>query len=288
MGSSNFFAMLKNGKMGIKDFYKDKVIIVTGASSGIGRALAIEGAKLGAKIVLAARREEALKEVVKEIESLGGEALAVKTDVSSYEQCQNLAKAAVDKFGKIDILINNAGISMRAIFEEMKIEVFEKLMNINFMGTMYCTHAAINHILKQKGSVVGISSIAGLAPLPARTAYSASKYAMFGFLATLRVENRKKGLHVLIAHPGFTESEIRKRALTKDGTPQSETPRAEEKMMTAEEVAIKVLKAIKKRKPLLVLTTTGKLTYWLYKMFPNLMEGVIYNAMKKEPDSPLK
>ncbi len=267
--------------------FKGKVFIITGASSGIGKALAIEAAKQGADVVLAARNEERLKQVAESCKSFGSDAIFVKTDVTQKQDCENLTNKALEKFGKIDVLINNAGISMRALFNEMKIEVFEQVMNINFMGTVYCTHYAINHILKQKGSVVGISSIAGLAPLPARTAYSASKYAMFGFLSTLRVENRKRGLHVLIAHPGFTESEIRKRALTKDGTPQQETPRAEEKMMTAEEVAIRVLKAIKKRKNLLVLTTQGKLTYWLYKQFPNLMEGIIYNAMKKEPDSPL-
>ena len=268
--------------------FENKVFIITGSSSGIGKALAIEAAKQGANVVLAARNIERLNQVAEVCKSFGVESLAVQTDVSKKEDCQNLVQKAIEKFGKIDVLINNAGISMRALFNEMKIEVFEQVMNINFMGTMYCTHAAINHILKQKGSVVGISSIAGLAPLPARTAYSASKYAMFGFLATLRTENRKKGLHVLIAHPGFTESEIRKRALTKDGTPQSETPRAEEKMMTAEEVAIRVLKAIRKRKPILVLTLTGKLTYLLYKLFPRMMEGVIYNAMKKEPNSPLE
>jgi len=271
----------------MKKNFKDKVFIITGASSGIGKALAIESAKQGANLVLAARNIAKLQKVADHCQTYGIEAIAIKTDVSVPDDCKNLIDKAIEKFGKIDVLINNAGISMRALFNEMKLEVFQKVMNINFMGTVYCTHYAINHILKQKGSVVGISSIAGLAPLPARTAYSASKFAMFGFLTTLRTENRKKGLHVLIAHPGFTESEIRKHALTKDGTPQGETPRKEEKMMTAQEVALKVLKAIRKRKNILVLTTTGKLTYLLYKFFPKMMEGVIYNAMRKEPDSPL-
>ena len=274
--------------MGMKDFYKDKVIIVTGASSGIGRALATEGAKLGAKVVLAARNEQALDEVVKEIKDNGGEAIAVKTDVSSYEQCQNLAEKAVEAFGKIDILINNAGISMRAAFEDMKIEVFEKVMNINFMGTVYCTHAAIKEIIKQKGWVVGISSGAGIAPLAGRTAYSASKFAMYGFLRTLYSENLGTGLKTLVVHPGFTATNVRFNALTADGTPQGDTPRKEEKMQTPEYVAQRTYKAIYKGKSLLYLTWEVKSMNIAHKCLPDLAVKASYVAMKKEPNSPIK
>jgi len=268
-------------------FYKDKVIIITGASSGIGKGLALEAGRMGAKVVIAARSEDKLQQVAKEIQKLNAEVLAIRTDVSKKEDCKNLIDKTLQKFNKIDILINNAGISMRALFDEMKIEVFEKLVNINLMGTVYCTHAAINEIIKQKGTIVGISSIAGVAPLPARTAYSASKFGMYGFLITLRAENIKRGVHTLIVHPGFTASNIRKVALTADGSPQGDTPRKEEKMMTPEQVAKHVYKAIYKKKLILVLSAEGKFTYLLHKISPRLTTWITYLAMKKEPDSPL-
>jgi len=268
-------------------FYKDKVIIITGASSGIGKGLALEAGRMGAKVVIAARSEDKLQQVAKEIQKLNAEVLAIRTDVSKKEDCKNLIDKTLQKFNKIDILINNAGISMRALFDEMKIEVFEKLVNINLMGTVYCTHAAINEIIKQKGTIVGISSIAGVAPLPARTAYSASKFGMYGFLITLRAENIKRGVHTLIVHPGFTASNIRKVALTADGSPQGDTPRKEEKMMSPEQVAKHVYKAIYKKKLILVLSAEGKFTYLLHKISPRLTTWITYLAMKKEPDSPL-
>ena len=270
-----------------KQYFKDKVFIVTGASSGIGKAIAIEAAKQGANVVLAARNTENLVAVAEVIKGFGQDALPVKTDVSKKEDAKNLIDKALEKFGKIDVLVNNAGISMRAMFDDMDISVFEKVMNINFMGTVYCTRYAIKHILKQKGSIVGVSSISGLSPLPARTAYVASKYAMFGFLTTLRVENMRRGLHVLIAHPGFTESNIRKRALLADGREQGQTPRKEEKMMTAEEVAIKILKGIRKRKKVIVMTAIGKATVFFNKWWPSLTHKEIYKTIAKEPDTPL-
>ncbi len=273
--------------MGLKDFYKDKVIIVTGASSGIGRAMAIEGAKLGAKVVVAARNEQAMQEVVDEIKANGGEAFWVKVDVSQKEYCNDLVDKTLEKYGKIDILINNAGISMRALFDQMKIEVFEQVMDINFMGTVYCTHAAIKEILKQKGWVVGVSSGAGIAPLPGRTAYSASKFAMYGFLRTLMAENLGRGLKTLVVHPGFTATNVRFRALTADGTPQGETPRKEEKMQTPEYVAKRTFKAIYKGKTLLYLSAEVKLIYFLQRLSPKLSMIAAYKAMKKEPNSPI-
>jgi short-subunit dehydrogenase len=147
---------------------------------------------------------------------------------------------------------------------------------------------ALPWLLKTKGSVVAVSSIAGYAPLPGRTGYSASKYAIHGFLQTLRVENLKKGLHVMIAAPGFTASNIRKTALVADGSQQGETPRAEEKLMTAEKAAFFIAKGVEKRKRTIVLTNQGKLVVILYKLFPSIMDKVIYNSMAKEPDSPLK
>lgn len=266
----------------------DKVVIITGASSGIGRAMALEQASRGATLVLGARRKEALDEVVKEIADAGGKALAVQADVVNKADCERLVNAAVEHFGRIDVLVNNAGISMRAIFEEMDLEVMERVMAVNFWGTVYCTSYAIPHLLKTKGSVVGVSSIAGYVGLPARTAYSASKYAMQGFLDALRTENLKTGLHVMVACPGYTASNIRKTALTADGSQQGETPLKEEKIMTAEAVAEAMSNAITKRKRTLVLTTEGKLAVLFSKIYPSFIEKMVFKKVTSEPGSPIR
>ncbi|OFX27623.1 MAG: short chain dehydrogenase [Bacteroidetes bacterium GWA2_31_9] len=268
--------------------FKDKVIIITGASSGIGLATAYRFAELKAKLVLAARNIETLKSIESELTAKGVQVISVKTDVSIQQDCENLINKTVEKFGGIDVLINNAGISMRALFADLDLEVLRRLMDINFWGTVYCTKYALPYLLKSKGSVVGVSSIAGIKGLPARTGYSASKFAMNGFMETLRIENLKTGLHVLVAAPGFTASNIRKTALAADGSMQGETPRDEDKMMTAQEVAVHLSNAILKRKRTLVLTSQGKLTVLLDKFFPKFMDKMVYNHMAKEPDSPLK
>ncbi len=265
------------------------VVVITGASSGIGLALAKEYAQRGSKLVLAARSVDKLKEIEAEFKNKGIEAISVATDVSKEEDCKNLIEQTVNTYKRIDILINNAGISMRALFKDVDLNVLKQLMDVNFWGTVYCTKYALPYLLESKGSVTGISSIAGFIGLPARTGYSASKYAMHGFLETLRVENLKTGLHVLIAAPGFTASNIRKTALSTDGSAQGETPRNEDNMMSAEEVAKHVANAIQKRKSTLILTfIEGKLTVWLKKWMPRLLEKLTYNHMAKEPDSPLK
>jgi short-subunit dehydrogenase len=267
---------------------KNKVVIITGASSGIGEALVRNYVSQGAKVVLAARNFEKLQSLAKEIETYDNQLLCVKTDVSKEEDCRNLIENAVEKFGGIDILINNAGISMRALFEETEISVIKKLMDVNFWGTVYCTKFALPYLLKAKGSVAAVSSIAGYKGLPGRTGYSSSKFAIHGFLEVLRIENMKKGLHVLTACPGFTASNIRNTALAADGSQQGESPRDEEKMMTAEEVAAHIAKAIQKRKDRLTLTFQGKLTVWLNKFFPRLVDKLVYDHMAKEADSPFK
>ena len=267
---------------------KGKTAIITGASSGIGKACAIALANEGVDVVLAARDMEKLQQVADACSKAGVKAICVKADVANEADCHNLIDEAVSKFGKIDILINNAGMSMRATFEEVDLSVMKKLMDVNFWGTVYCTKFALHWLLKSKGSVVGISSIAGYKGLPARAGYSASKFAMNGFLETLRIENMKKGLHVLICAPGFTASNIRNTALTKDGSAQSESPLDESKLMTAEQVAAEVITGIKKRKKILTLTFMGKLTVLLNKFIPSFMDGMVYNHMAKEPDSPLK
>ncbi|MGQ1911327.1 SDR family oxidoreductase [Marinifilum sp. RC60d5] len=267
----------------------NKVVIITGASSGIGKALAFEFASRGSKIVLAARNTEKLNEVENELRAKGTEVLSVTTDVSIEEDCKNLIKQSVETFGAIDVLINNAGISMRALFEDLELSVLKKLMDVNFWGTVYCTKYAMPFITKSKGSVVGVISIAGYIGLPARTGYSASKYAIRGFLDTLRVENLKTGVHVLVAAPGFTASNVRSVALTADGSSQGETPREEDKMMSAEECARLITNAVVKRKRELIMTfIEGKFTVWLKKWFPSLLDKLAYNHMAKEPNSPLK
>ncbi len=268
--------------------FKDKAVVITGASSGIGKALAMEFAGMGAKIVMAARNEERLNEAMSEVRGLGAEVVGLPTDVAKEEDCKNLIDKAVSTFGRIDIMINNAGISMRAIFEDTELDVIRQLMDVNFWGTVYCTKYALPHLLESKGSLVGISSIAGYKGLPGRTGYSSSKFAMHGFLETLRIENMKKGLHVLIACPGFTASNIRNTALNEKGEVQGESPRDEGKMMSAEEVARHIARAIAKRKDRLTLTFQGKLTVFLNKFFPKFMDKQVYKHMAKEPDSPFK
>jgi len=267
---------------------KDKVVIITGASSGIGKALAFEMGARGAIVVIAARSQDKLAEIETELNMKGITTLAVTTDVSVEEDCRNLIDSAVEKFGRIDILINNAGISMRALFEDTDLKVIRHLMNVNFWGTVYCTKFALPYLLKTRGTLAGVSSIAGFKGLPGRTGYTASKFAMQGFLETLRIENMKKGLHVLIACPAFTSSNIRKTALAADGSQQGESPRNEEHLMKAEVVAVKIANAIKKRQKILVISLEGKLIVLLNKLFPFFMDRMVYNSMAKEPDSPIK
>jgi len=267
---------------------RDKVVLVTGASSGIGKATALRFASAGAKLVIAARSLDKLKEVAEEISALGTEVVTVQADVANESDCQNLILSAVDTFGQLDVLINNAGISMRATLEDLDLSVLRQVMDVNFWGTVYCTKFALPHLLKQNGSIVGVSSIAGYVGLPARTGYSASKFAMHGFLESVRTENLGRDLHVMLACPGFTASNIRKTALSADGGAQGESPREETKMMSAEEVADHIFNATVKRKQSLVLTTEGKAAVFLSKFFPKLIQKMVYNKMRKEPDSPLK
>jgi short-subunit dehydrogenase len=268
---------------------KDKVVIITGASSGIGKACAYEFASQGAKIVLAARSMDKLVELEKDLVNNGHNVLSVSTDVSKEDDCKKMIKATIDHFGRIDVLVNNAGISMRAMFEDLDLDVMRRLMDVNFWGTVQCTKFALPYLLESKGSVVGVISIAGYLGLPARTGYSASKFAVRGFLDTLRVENLKRGLNVLVVAPGFTASNIRKTALIADGSTQGETPRNEDKMMSAEKCAEHIVKAVRKRKSELILTfIEGKLSVFLKKWCPRLLDKLAYNHMAKEANSPLK
>ena len=263
-------------------YFTNKIIIVTGASSGIGRAMANFFANHGAKVVLAARNKEKLAATAREITQAGGQCLVVPTDVGRERDCYYLIDKTLEAYGRIDILVNNAGISMRAPFAEVKLDVIRKVMDTNFWGAVYCTKYALPYLLESKGSLVAISSISGIVPLPGRTGYTASKHALDGFMNNIRIEYLKNDLHVLNVHAGFTQSNIRKRALNKNGQPQRESPRNEARMMTAAAVASRVGKAIIGKKRDITLTREGRLITWLYKLMPNLADKLIYREIARE------
>ena len=271
-----------------------RVALITGASSGIGRALAIEAVRRGFAVGLMARSVDGLQETARACTDILGDAntdnmvLTSIGDVSIEADCKRFVDESLALWGKIDVLVNNAGISMRGIFEDTELSVLKRLMDTNFWGTVYCTKHALPALLRSKGSVVGISSIAGFKGLPARTGYSASKFAMQGFLESLRCENLETGLHVLIACPGYTESNIRKTALDASGSQQNESPLKESKLMSAEAVAEATWNAIEKRRTYLILTLQGKMAVWINKWFPKLADRLTYNVIKKEPNSPIK
>lgn len=266
---------------------QNKVVIITGASSGIGKALAFQYASKGFNLVLAARRIELLSEIKNKLGNV--EVLVVKTDVTLESDCKNMIEKAVEKFGKIDVLINNAGISMRAATTDVDVDVLRRVMDVNYWGTVHCTKYALPYLIETKGSLVGVISIGGYVGLPARSGYSASKFAVRGFLDSVRVEHRRTGLHVLVAAPSFTSSEIRKFALTADGSPQRETPRNEVNMMTAEECARHIYRGVKRRQRKLIISfVQGKAAVLVAKLWADLVDGFIYRTFAKEPDSPLK
>ncbi|TCC91906.1 SDR family oxidoreductase [Pedobacter frigiditerrae] len=269
--------------------FKNKVVVITGASSGIGKALAEELAKRGANVVLGARQYVTLCEITAELEAkYAVKALAVQCDVSIESDCEMLVKQTLITFGKIDVLINNAGLSMRALFNDVDLSVLKNLMDVNFWGTVYCTKYALPEILKTKGSVVAISSIAGYRGLPGRTGYSSSKFAMNGFMESLRTELLKTGVHVMVACPGFTTSNIRVAALAKDGSAHGETSMEEGKMMTSEAVAAIISDGIAERKRTLIMTGQGKLAVWVNKLFPAFADKKVFDLFAKEKNPLIK
>jgi short-subunit dehydrogenase len=267
---------------------ENKVVVITGGSSGIGKALAVEFGLKGSKILVTGRNKQELDNAVAELKGQGIVISGFQADVSIEDDNKRMAEVAVKTYGRIDVLINNAGISMRALFDEVDMAVVKKVMDINFYGVLYATKYCLPEIRKNNGSVIGISSIAGFRGLPGRTGYSASKFALNGFLEVLRTELLKTGVHVLTACPGFTSSNIRKRSLTKDGSSQGESPRDESSMMTAEECARHIYKATIKRKRTLILTTQGRLAVFLNKWLPSVADKMVYNVMAKEANAPIK
>jgi short-subunit dehydrogenase len=254
-------------------FFKDKVVAITGGSDGIGRALVDELMHMGAKVATCGRNQDKLYDL--QVKYSGMPLHTVVADVSSYQDCDHFISSTIDTFGGIDILVNNAGISMRGLLKDIELDVLKKVMDINFYGTVYCTKLALGSIIKNNGTIVGVSSIAGYRGLPGRSGYSASKFAVNGWLEAVRTELLNTGVNVMWVCPGFTASNIRNTALNSKGKQHGESPMDEASLMTAEACAKHILRAIEKRKRTIVLTFTGKRTVFINRFFPRLADKLV-------------
>lgn len=262
------------------DFFKDKVVAITGGSDGIGKGLIEMLLPLGAKIATCARNQEKLYDL--QLRHSKDPLHCIVADVSDINDCKLFIESTITQFGGIDILINNAGISMRALFKDADIDVFRKVMDVNFFGTVYCSKFALNSIIERKGTIVGISSVAGFRGLPGRSGYSASKFALNGWLESVRTELMNDNVNVMWVCPGFTRSNIRNAALNFKGEIQGESPLDESSLMSPEECARHILKAIEKRKRTLILTFTGKRTLFMNKFFPSWADKLTHDFFFKE------
>ncbi|MBW2593192.1 MAG: SDR family oxidoreductase [Deltaproteobacteria bacterium] len=262
--------------------FKEKVVVITGAASGIGLALAHKFAQEGALIGLIDMDKAALEECEKQFADRGYRAVGVACDVTRQDMCESAVEKIIEVFGHIDVLVNNAGITQRSIFTKTKIEVFQKVMAVNFFGALYCTKAAIDSIIKRRGMIIVNESIAGLAPLLGRTGYSASKHALHGLFTSLRCELRHTGAHVMIVCPGFIKTNLQTRALGGDGNitrvPQSTVGKQD----TPESAAEIIYHGAVKRKNLLVLTWMGKIGYWVSRITPGIYERIMTRQFKSE------
>ena len=261
-------------------FFKDKVVVITGGSDGIGKALIEQLIPLGAKVATCGRNYDKLYNLQMKYSDVMLHALVC--DVSREQDCKRFIDSTIATFGGIDILINNAGISMRALVEDVEVDVIKKVMDVNFYGAVYCTKFAMQSIIERQGTIVGISSIAGYRGLPGRSAYSASKFALQGWLEALRTELLEKQVNVMWVCPGFTVSNIRHTALNKDGGLQGDSPLDESKLMPASECARHIVNAIEKRKRTLVLTFDGKRTVFMNRFFPALTDKLVHKFFFKD------
>jgi len=261
-------------------FFTDKVVLVTGGTDGIGKALVYSLMQQGAKVVTCGRNYDKLYHL--QTVYAGKPLLALPADVSNEADCKNMVNQAINTYGTIHILINNAGISMRALFSETDLQTIHRVMDINFWGAVYCTKYALPHIMNNKGTVAAVSSIAGYRGLPGRSGYSASKFALQGWMEALRTELLESGTNVIWVCPGFTQSNIRNAALNKDSQPQGETPLDEDSLMSPEACAAHILKAIEKRKRTLVLSAQGKETILLNRFMPKLADRLIHKFFFKK------
>ncbi len=266
----------------MSSFFKDKVVAITGGSEGIGKALIDALMPLGAKIATCGRNQDKLYDL--QVQYSNHLLHTVVADISRLPDCENFIHSTLKTFGRIDILINNAGISMRALVKDAEIDVIKKIMEVNFFGTVYCTKLALDSIIQNKGTVAGISSVAGYRGLPGRSGYSASKFAVNGWLEALRTELADSGVNVMWVSPGFTASNIRNAALNNEGKVQGESPMNENAMMRADVCAMHILKAIEKRKRTLVLTFQGKQAVFLNRFFPSFADKMVKKFYFKNGD----
>lgn len=263
----------------MSSYFTDKVVVVTGGTDGIGKALVDELLQSGAKVATCGRDHDKLYRLQATYPSSFLHTMVA--DVSSENDCRRFMETTIKVFGGIDILINNAGISMRALLKDVSTEVMRKVMDINFFGAVYCTKYALISIIERKGTIVGISSIAGYRGLPGRSAYSASKYALQGWLESIKTELLYDDVHVMWVSPGFTASNIRYAALNKDAVSQGETPLDETTLMTAAECAERILTAIRKKKRTLIMSFADKRTVFINKFFPGLADKLTYKFFFK-------
>jgi len=262
------------------NYFSNKVVVVTGGTDGIGKGLVDTLLAQGAKVSTCGRQHDKLYKLQRDYASYPLH--TVVADVSNENDCRHFIESTLKVFGGIDILINNAGISMRSLFKHAEIDVIRKVMDINFFGAVYCTKYAVNSLIQRRGTIVGISSIAGYRGLPGRSGYSASKFALQGWLESIKTELAEDGVHVMWVSPGFTTSNIRNAALNDTGQQQGESPMDENKMMTAEECARHILNAIRKKRRSLVMTFTGKETVFMQKFFPGLADKFVRKFYFKE------
>ena len=260
--------------------FADKVVLVTGGTDGIGKALVNTLMHRGAKVVACGRNYDKLYHL--QTVYAGKPLLALSADVRNESDCKQLIDKTIKSYGRLDILINNAGISMRALFSETSLETLHKVMDTNFWGAVYCTKYALPYLIKQKGTVVGISSIAGYRGLPGRSGYSASKFALQGWMEAIRTELMETGVNVMWVCPGFTRSNIRNMALNKNSQPQGETPLDENSLMSSDECAAHILTAVEKRKRTLVITRQGKETVLLNRLLPSFTDKMVRKFFFKD------
>ncbi len=264
------------------DAFGEQVTIITGASSGIGRALALQLAGQGAKVVLAARRAELLEEIAAMCRQCGGEALAVPTDVADESQCQALVEQSVAVFGRLDLLVNNAGLAVIARLEDFAdLSLFQHVMAVNFYGAVYCTYHALPHLISSQGRIVAVSSLGGKAPLPYNSPYIASKFAMHGFFDSVRMEVKQHGVSVTIVCPYWVVTGFHEAQMDKEGRPRGRAGRAiySKDMMTAERCAEIILRAAFRRKRE-VLLGPGLFITWLKLLAPGLLDRVLVRFLR--------
>ena len=261
---------------------KDNVVIITGASKGIGAELARQLAAKGARLVLAARNEKELEAVADACRKAGASVVTVKADVSVERDCQAIVAGALIAFGRIDTLVNNAGVSMWARFEDIEdVSVLERIMRVNYMGAVYCTRHALPHLRESRGRIVGISSLAGRTGVPTRTGYAASKHAMTGFFDSLRIELAGSGVTVTMIYPGFVSTGIRENATGPDGKPIRVSPVREGEVMSVEDCARRIVRAIGRRERDVVMTARGRMGLWLKLFAPGLVDRIARRAIER-------